>query len=396
MNLTEDDAKRFDMQDLEELTIQTDIPRFTDNLNEVALFLRSRRIDIDTLFYTDVLSYLPLDGLYEIDCPTVCFILDPQVFTEFKIALANHFDYVFISQKILLDEFKKSGLENVYWLPHACDVTIHGKRQTPKLFDVGFVGNPLGYRRSVLDRLKDRFNVHYERVFGVKMAEIFSASKMVVNFLSYGEINMRIFEAMASGSLLLTPYAPSSAIEELFEDRRHLVFYDDEEDLHDKVQYYLENAEEREAIAKAGMDEVISKHTYDIRISQIIDTIHRGFIPSRDRRKYDYFHCCYKGIWLLMSGYYEKALKEIKMAIEIDSSKEFGYNLMGLYYRKTGDLKKSVYCIVKALEMNPSYYDGYVNLACTFKELGDSENNKLALKMASQIRPFNIGHEYIL
>ena len=49
---------------------------------------------------------------------------------------------------------------------------------------------------------------------------------------------MRVFEALCSGSLLLTDRAEGSGLECLFEDGKHLAIYDDDR-LIERIRFYL-------------------------------------------------------------------------------------------------------------------------------------------------------------
>jgi spore maturation protein CgeB len=93
------------------------------------------------------------------------------------------------------------------------------------------------------------------------------------------DINMRCFETMATGTMLLTDRI--SHIEELFEDKKHLVLYDGLDDMIEKAKYYLDHDEEREKIAQAGYEEVMAKHTIQHRI----DVILSEFMKSRQSKE---------------------------------------------------------------------------------------------------------------
>ena len=67
--------------------------------------------------------------------------------------------------------------------------------------------------------------------------------------------------------MLLTDKIPD--LEFLFEDRKHLVTYEDEKDLLEKVKYYLKNDTKRQEIAEAGREEV-QKHSYFKRFEEIL------------------------------------------------------------------------------------------------------------------------------
>ena len=75
---------------------------------------------------------------------------------------------------------------------------------------------------------------------------------------------MRVFEAVACGSMLMTNDLGDNGLGELFQDGVHLATYRDHEDLLDKLAFYLEREAIRERIAAAGRAEAIAKHTYAI------------------------------------------------------------------------------------------------------------------------------------
>jgi 2-polyprenyl-3-methyl-5-hydroxy-6-metoxy-1,4-benzoquinol methylase len=139
----------------------------------------------------------------------------------------------------------------------------------------------------MLNKLGSRFNLHCERCFLERMTKVFSRSKIVFNNSIKDDLNMRVFEAMASGSLLLTDEAKGSGLIELFQDRKHLVIYRDEKELLELTDYYLRNDDERERIAEEGMREVLNRHTYKHRISEMLSIIFP--FPSMDAKDRDYF-----------------------------------------------------------------------------------------------------------
>ena len=63
---------------------------------------------------------------------------------------------------------------------------------------------------------------------------------------------MRVFEALCSGSVLLTDRAEGSGLEELFEDGKHLVIYEDYR-LTESIRFYLDRPDLMAAIAKAEL-----------------------------------------------------------------------------------------------------------------------------------------------
>ncbi len=98
-------------------------------------------------------------------------------------------------------------------------------------------------------------------------------------------LNMRVYEAMACGSLMITDDKPDTRA--LFCDGEHLVIYRDERDLRRKVDYYLSHEDERRAIADAGMRKVHAEHTYDLRLKAIEPVLDGVFSEHRLLAKLD-------------------------------------------------------------------------------------------------------------
>ena len=51
------------------------------------------------------------------------------------------------------------------------------------------------------------------------------------------------------------------------------MFYTTDEDLEDKINYYLDNEEEREEIARNARQYIFDNHSYENRMTYLIDTI---------------------------------------------------------------------------------------------------------------------------
>ena len=121
------------------------------------------------------------------------------------------------------------------------------------------------------------------RAYFEEMARTYSAARLVFNRSLKNDVNMRVFEAVACGSLLLTNDLAENGQAELFRDGIHLATYHDGEDLLDKAAYYLRHDALRERIAAAGRAEAIEKHTYDRRMRTLLEQASRGALRARTR-----------------------------------------------------------------------------------------------------------------
>jgi spore maturation protein CgeB len=210
------------------------------------------------------------------DAPTAYYAIDNHLAFKQHIrdVRVQDYDFVFVAQKDYIPKYQEAGCEKVYWLPLACDPEIHKKWNLPMTYDVAFVGNiaPGSERDRLLRELARKYNVNVSSRFLHDMAKVYSRSKIVFNKSVAGDLNMRVFEAMSCGRLLLTDRI-ANGLEELFVDKKHLVIYDDLADLIEKVEYYLRNADERERIATQGQKEVHQKHTYLHRAKFVLKTV---------------------------------------------------------------------------------------------------------------------------
>ncbi len=199
---------------------------------------------------------------------------------DYRVGMAKKADFVFVAQKDAVERMKKDGV-NAIWLPHAVEPLAYPKFNfASKKYDVCFVGHiNSGNRIDALDRLFKEFpNFYYGQKRFEQAAEIYGQSKIVFNISMTDDINMRTFEGMATGSLMMTNWIPT--IEDLFEDGKHLVLYRSHDEMVDKAKYYITHDAEREKIAQAGYEEVLCKHTMAHRVQAILDVCHSQLLSG--------------------------------------------------------------------------------------------------------------------
>jgi len=224
------------------------------------------------LWVESVGGHEPLN-LPALKCPKACYLIDSHLNLEHHLQWARHFDYIFTAQREYVPRLREIT-PHAYWLPLGCDPEIHGGKPRDKRYDVGFVGalafNPR--RQQLLDKLGEGINLYRARCFWHEMAEVFASSKIVFNTFARNDLNMRFFEALCSGSLLLSDMATGSGQEELFRDGEEYACYHDSTML-ETARFYLDNDELREQIAERGCRIVHNGHTYLHRMRDMLDVI---------------------------------------------------------------------------------------------------------------------------
>jgi spore maturation protein CgeB len=123
-----------------------------------------------------------------------------------------------------------------------------------------------GSDSSDLPKVNNRGYVDYYKI----MPLIFRYSKINLNMtlrtIKSG-IPLRVFDILGAGGFLITNY--QSDIANYFDIGEDLVCYESEEDLVEKVGYYLEHEEERKRIAENGYRKVKQFHNYEVRLNEI-------------------------------------------------------------------------------------------------------------------------------
>ncbi len=190
---------------------------------------------------------------------------------------AKHYDFLFATQKDGAESLSRVLKRPVYWIPLACDPEIHKKQDIEKVYDVGFVGSYGGegsVREETLRYIKSKFNDCFiGNTPYNEMSRIYSASKIGINFSLNNDINMRIFEILSCGAMLITSRVENNGFNELFEDGKHLVTYKNKEELAERIEYFLSHGDERERIAQKGYKLVINEHTYKNRLEKMFSII---------------------------------------------------------------------------------------------------------------------------
>ena len=121
-----------------------------------------------------------------------------------------------------------------------------------------------------------------------EMIQLYTRSQISLGFLEVYENNdpsmpiarhlhLRDFEAPMSGALYCTGYMDELA--EFFEPGREVIVYRNEDELLDKIKYYLANPEEADRIRGAGHRRALAEHTYHARYSALFRAI--GLLPKR-------------------------------------------------------------------------------------------------------------------
>ncbi|MBI1299377.1 glycosyltransferase [bacterium] len=245
------------------------------------LALAHRLTPSDLFVYIDSghAHYLPRN-LTALPCPTAAYLIDVHLRPQILIPLAAYFDYVFVAQRDYVARYRSHDSQHVSWLPLAYQpmLDVTSADDNSRSIDVAFVGNVNFHddnpRAKLIRALSSRYqmNDYQKQYLPDEMAGLYRQAKIVFNHAIRDDVNMRVFEAMGNGALLVTNRIGNGLLN-LFEDGKHLVTYNSEDELLSHIDYFLAHDQERQQIAAAGAEAIRAMHTYRHRVQQIMETI---------------------------------------------------------------------------------------------------------------------------
>lgn len=243
----------------------------------------------DIFLYIDPVKDFPF-FLEKVTCRTAAYFIDVHLGLEQRLIFSNFFDYLFIAQKDYVEIFKKyrnlnnktnnkkNNINNIKWLPLACDPDVHFKKSLKRKIDVSFIGqiNKLTSRNryDVINKVLTNFKTNNYKKFykNDEMGKIYSSSKIIFNKSVNNDLNMRFFEGICSGGLLVTDKI-KNGVNDLFLNKFHYISYNSAKDAIHKISYYLKNDKDRKLIAERGQKLVIKSHTYKRRLATILKLV---------------------------------------------------------------------------------------------------------------------------
>lgn len=210
------------------------------------------------------------------------------------------YDYIFLHNKEIV---KRLNNKKIIYMPIGYHPDQYYPLRKKLKYEISFMGSPQtnlpldqDLRCKVLKSVSERFPV---RIYGKKFAERIKGVK-IFRFKTHREqrnvynstlINLdipyinssldeyrnifhlknRFFEIPACKSFLLTQRFPEA--EDILKDSKFCSYYNDIEDLHCKIKYYIENPHKTREIAERGYIQVKSKHTFWHRFKEMFEII---------------------------------------------------------------------------------------------------------------------------
>ncbi|MCC6547311.1 glycosyltransferase family 1 protein [Candidatus Sumerlaeota bacterium] len=216
-------------------------------------------------------------GLESVDVPTVSFEIDTPCGLEKREYWSQLVDHPCLFTPAMREQFlrRHPGAQDLLFCVDGDHSYAPASADRPH--EIGWVGSiePRLYpmRARVIPELARHFRMNDWKKFynHTEMMEVYQQSKIVVN-LPRGDVryaNLRYFEAMAAGTLLIT-WSPSDLEAMGYHEGTHYVAYKSEDDIIPLVRKYLADDEARVRIAAAGQRETLTNNTYRVRAESLI------------------------------------------------------------------------------------------------------------------------------
>ncbi|OQR57216.1 glycosyltransferase [Bacillus sp. CDB3] len=243
---------------------------------------------------------------------TGLWLTDDPYYTDLTQNLVPYYDYIFTQDLNCIQFYKGIGCNNVFHLPLAAnqDVFKPSLKEDTYNYDLSFIGTAFENRITFVDSISEYLAEKNTKIVGYGWEKLknyerlqdkiqllplakyedalqyYSSTKININLhrspydkelncnsanIQAYSVNNRTFEINAVGSFQLTDVRPDIS--------KHYIpgveietFYNASEFIK-KAEYYLENVQERERIARNGLNRTLKNHTYDKRILQLLNYI---------------------------------------------------------------------------------------------------------------------------
>ncbi len=291
------------------------VDQFTHLLSEFVI-ARCEEFKPDIVFALAQAPLTPesMNRIRQYGVKTAYWFVEDFRFMEYWKQIASSCDHFFTIQKDdFFNELQQSGLHNYHYLPMAAFPAVHKSLEMTeeeiKYYgsDVSFVGAGYYNRRhffgGLIDydlkiwgtdwdmrtKLANFIQRSGSRVDTDEIVKIYNASRININLHSstyhkgvnpFGDfVNPRTFEIMSCGGFQLVDRR--SELNNLFKEGEEVVIFDDQNDLRQKIEYYLKNPDEAHIISENGRNRVLRDHTYEKRMEEMLEVlVAQGYEPA--------------------------------------------------------------------------------------------------------------------
>lgn len=200
-------------------------------------------------------------------CPRILLLADTHHLANPLLGMVNYmaaqrFDRVVVLYtRHHLELFRAAGIRNLCWFPGLTfphgDAAIRAAARPSRAARLALVGQAGGWHQRRL-RLAGALAaaslpIEVKAISQAEGLEFYGASLIGFNASLNADLNLRAFEVLSAGAMLLTDrLSPESGQAGLWQEGRELVTYADEGELVERARHYLARPDEARAIGAAG------------------------------------------------------------------------------------------------------------------------------------------------
>ena len=242
---------------------------------------------------------------------TLLWYPDPDV-PAWLAPLARSVDFFFTMAEGNIPKWKEIGVQQIAWLSQGFEPSFFKtgaiSEEDRRFYgsDVAFVGNIdstnhyLSRRYKLKRVLKDGFELKWwgprlgrkpvnlpiffsalgrayggKFVFGPEYAKVARSSKILLAFDRHTHIRLsmsaRMYTAVGCGAFYMCE--AMDGLETVLVPDKEIVTFNGDDEMIDKIRYYLPREAERLAIARAGQERVLREHTYQKRLERMFQIV---------------------------------------------------------------------------------------------------------------------------
>jgi len=190
------------------------------------------------------------------------------------IAIVERHKVDILLNAIESDQNKFNCHKKYYFPVAAISDLVYPMDEIEKTKFIGFCGTLFPERLHLIERIENKFGFEIPRDvwwLGNEMVKKINSYQINFNKTVGNDINFRVFETLSCKTMLLTNNTEN--ITTFFTDMHDIVIYNDENELFEKIKFFIDNPNRITEIANNGYKNLIENHTYEIRTKFLLDII---------------------------------------------------------------------------------------------------------------------------
>jgi hypothetical protein len=225
--------------------------------------------------------------------------------SEEGLALARSFDLQLTVNRKALNDYDKHGIKANYW-QIGWEPDGVGHAPDGAACDLVFLGNRYSQARTTLVRHLRKeewldFHLHgqgwpdgwargaclYDFITACKLYRAAKFSLGDSQWPNSGFVSNRVMQALVAGGSVLC-HQWFARMEELgLEDGLTCIVWKEYQELVSKIKFYLEHEDQRQAMAEAGQRLALDRHSFDVRVSELLGMLDGRPAPAQELEMID-------------------------------------------------------------------------------------------------------------